>query len=146
MAHYKSFMIVRQDAASTRSETVFDTYRDVIERNGGRLDMIEMWGVKSLAYRIKRNRKAHFALLDIDAQSAAMAEMERQIETSEDVLRVVTLRVEDPAPEPAPMAGFLDDRRDNDGALSALQTELNAYSHTILDELRQLNAYIEARS
>jgi len=143
LAHYKSFMIARQDATSKRSETVFDTYKGVIERNGGRLDTIEMWGVKSLAYRIKKNRKAQFALLDIDASPAAIAEMERQMQTSEDVLRVMTVRIEEPAPDSA--VRERDHRRDNDSALNALQTELNAYSNTILEELRNLNDHIEER-
>ena len=88
----------------------------MIEQNGGRLEKIEMWGVKSLAYRIKKNRKAHFALLNIDAPPAAIAEMERQMQISEDVLRFMTVRVEQLEAEPSAMMQKRDrdDRKDRD--------------------------------
>jgi small subunit ribosomal protein S6 len=75
-----------------------------------------MWGVKSLAYRIKKNRKAHFALLNIDAPPAAIAEMERQMQISEDVLRFMTVRVDELDPEPSAMMQKRDrdDRKDRE--------------------------------
>ncbi|MGA7383524.1 MAG: 30S ribosomal protein S6 [Methylocella sp.] len=69
-------------------------FKAVIESFGGRVEKVEYWGVKSLAYRIKKNRKAHFSLLNIDAPPAALAEMERQMGINEDVIRFMTVSVE----------------------------------------------------
>ena len=65
-----------------------EQFKGIIEANGGKVAKVEYWGVKSLAYRIKKNRKAHFTLINIDAPSAAVAEMERQMSINEDILRV----------------------------------------------------------
>lgn len=145
MAHYKSFMIARQDSTAGRPEALFDTCRGVLERNGGRLDTIEMWGVKSLADHSEKDRTAHFALLDIDAPPSAIAEIERQMQTAEDVLHLMTLRVEEPGDAPPGRIQEHDDPQENAGALNSLQSELNAYSHTILEELRTLNDDLEVR-
>ncbi|WP_163436416.1 30S ribosomal protein S6, partial [Escherichia coli] len=83
--------LARQDVTSQQVETMVETYKGVLEQNGGKVEKIEMWGVKSLAYRIKKNRKAHFTLLNIEAPPAALAEMERQMQISEDVLRFMTI-------------------------------------------------------
>ena len=93
-----------------------ETYKGVIEANGGKVEKIEMWGVKSLAYRIKKNRKAHFTLLNVDAPPAALAEMERQMQISEDVLRFMTVRVEELESEPSAMMQKRDrdDRKDRE--------------------------------
>jgi len=116
MPLYEHVLLARQDVTSQQVETMIDTYKGVIEQNGGRLEKIEMWGVKSLAYRIKKNRKAHFALLNIDAPPAAIAEMERQMQISEDVLRFMTVRVEDLDSEPSAMMQKRDrdDRKDRE--------------------------------
>ena len=95
MPLYEHVLLARQDVTSQQVETMIDTYKGVIEQNGGRLEKIEMWGVKSLAYRIKKNRKAHFALLNIDAPSAVVTEIERQARISDDVIRHLTVRVDD---------------------------------------------------
>lgn len=93
-----------------------ETYKGVIEAGGGTIEKIESWGVKSLAYRIKKNRKAHFTLLNISAPPAALAEMERQMQISEDVLRFMTVRVEQLEAEPSAMMQKRDrdDRKDRD--------------------------------
>jgi small subunit ribosomal protein S6 len=116
MPLYEHVLLARQDVTSQQVETMIDTYKGVIEQNGGRLEKIEMWGVKSLAYRIKKNRKAHFALLNIDAPPAAIAEMERQMQISEDVLRFMTIRVEELDSEPSAMMQKRDrdDRKDRE--------------------------------
>ncbi len=116
MPLYEHVLLARQDVTSQQVESMIDTYKGVIEQNGGRLEKIEMWGVKSLAYRIKKNRKAHFALLNIDAPPAAIAEMERQMQISEDVLRFMTIRVEELDPEPSAMMQKRDrdDRKDRE--------------------------------
>lgn len=116
MPLYEHVLLARQDVTSQQVESMIDTYKGVIEQNGGRLEKIEMWGVKSLAYRIKKNRKAHFALLNIDAPPAAIAEMERQMQISEDVLRFMTIRVEELDSEPSAMMQKRDrdDRKDRE--------------------------------
>jgi small subunit ribosomal protein S6 len=116
MPLYEHVFLARQDVTSQQVESMIDTYKGVIEQNGGRLEKIEMWGVKSLAYRIKKNRKAHFTLLNIDAPPAALAEMERQMQISEDVLRFMTIRVEELEQEPSAMMQKRDrdDRKDRE--------------------------------
>jgi len=116
MPLYEHVLLARQDVTSQQVEQMIDTYKGVIEQNGGRLEKIEMWGVKSLAYRIKKNRKAHFALLNIDAPPAAIAEMERQMQISEDILRFMTVRVEELDSEPSAMMQKRDrdDRKDRE--------------------------------
>lgn len=116
MALYEHVFLARQDVTSQQVETMVETYKSVIEQNGGKVEKTEMWGVKSLAYRIKKNRKAHFALLNIDAPPAAIAEMERQMQISEDVLRFMTIRVEELDSEPSAMMQKRDrdDRKDRE--------------------------------
>ena len=116
MPLYEHVFLARQDVTTQQVETMLESYMGVIEANGGKVEKIEMWGVKSLAYRIKKNRKAHFALLNIDAPPAAIAEMERQMQISEDVLRFMTIRVEELDSEPSAMMQKRDrdDRKDRE--------------------------------
>ena len=78
MPLYEHVFLARQDVTAQQVETMVETYKGVIEANGGKVEKIEMWGVKSLAYRIKKNRKAHFAMFNLNAPAAAVAEMERR--------------------------------------------------------------------
>ncbi len=94
MALYEHVVLVRQDATSQQVEALVEQYKGVIEAAGGTVAKIEHWGLRSLAYRINKNRKAHYTLINIDAPHAAVAEMERLEQLSEDVLRFLTLRVE----------------------------------------------------
>jgi small subunit ribosomal protein S6 len=94
MPLYEHVFLARQDVSAQQVETMTDTYKGVIEAAGGQVTKIEYWGVKSLAYRIKKNRKAHFALMNISAPAAGVAEMERQMKINEDLLRYITIRVE----------------------------------------------------
>ena len=125
MPLYEHVFLARQDVTSQQVETMIDTYKGVIEQNGGRLEKIEMWGVKSLAYRIKKNRKAHFTMFNLDAPAAAVAEMERQMRINEDILRFMTIRVDALDAEPSVMMQKRERderkdrerrRRDEDGA------------------------------
>jgi small subunit ribosomal protein S6 len=75
-------------------DALVEQYKGVLEANGGKVGRVENWGLKSLTYRIKKNRKAHYALMDIDAPAAAVHEMERQMRINEDVLRYMTIAVE----------------------------------------------------
>jgi small subunit ribosomal protein S6 len=94
MALYEHVLLARQDVSAQQVEALVEQYKGIIEANGGSVPKIEYWGVKSLGYRIKKNRKAHYSLLNIDAPAAAVAEMERQMRINEDVLRFMTIRVE----------------------------------------------------
>jgi small subunit ribosomal protein S6 len=75
-------------------DALVEQYKGVLEANGGKVGRVENWGLKSLTYRIKKNRKAHYALMDIDAPAPAVHEMERQMRINEDVLRYMTIAVE----------------------------------------------------
>jgi small subunit ribosomal protein S6 len=94
MPLYEHVFLARQDVSAQQVETMTDQFKGIIESAGGTISKIEYWGVKSLAYRIKKNRKAHFALININAPAAAVAEMERQMKINEDVLRFMTIKVE----------------------------------------------------
>ena len=122
MPLYEHIFMARQDVTSQQVEAMIDQYKGVIEQNGGKVDKTEMWGVKSLAYRIKKNRKAHFTMFNLDAPPAALAEMERQMRISEDILRFITVRVEELETEPSVMMQKRDrderkdrERRERDG-------------------------------
>ena len=95
MALYEHVFLARQDVSGQRVDELVDHYRGVIEANGGSLGKTEYWGLKSLAYRIEKNRKAHYTLMNIDAPHEAVAEMERQMRINEDVLRFLTVRVDE---------------------------------------------------
>jgi small subunit ribosomal protein S6 len=110
--------MVRQDASNAQVEELTEHYKTVLTDNGATLGKIEYWGVKSLAYRIRKNRKAHYTLMNITAPPAALAEMERQMSINEDVVRFLTLRMEELDEEPSVMvrpARGRDDRRDDRG-------------------------------
>ena len=94
MALYEHIYLARQDISAQQVEALTEQFRSIIESFGGKIEKVEYWGVKSLAYRIKKNRKAHFTLLNIDAPPAAITEMERQSGINEDVIRLLTIRVE----------------------------------------------------
>ena len=101
MAFYEHVFLTRQDVSGQRVDELVDQYRDTIEAGGGSVGKTEYWGLKSLAYRINKNRKAHFSLMNIDAPHEAVAEMERQMRINEDVLRFMTVRVDELEEEPS---------------------------------------------
>lgn len=93
MALYEHVFIARQDISSQQVEGLVDMISAVLEENGGKINKQEYWGIKSLAYRVKKNRKGHYSLLNIDADYGAIAEMERRISLNDDIIRFMTLRV-----------------------------------------------------
>jgi len=109
MALYEHVYLARQDISAQQVEALTEQLKAVIESFEGKVTKVEYWGVKSLAYRIKKNRKAHFSLLNIEAPSAALTEMERQMGINEDVLRFMTLRVEEHEAGPSAMMRKRDD-------------------------------------
>ena len=95
MAFYEHVVIARQDISPQQAEALNDQLQTIITENGGNVAKIEYWGLRNLTYRIKKNRKGHYSLLAIDAPSAAVKEMERQLSINEDVLRYLTVRVDE---------------------------------------------------
>ncbi len=112
MALYEHVYMARQDVSAQQVETMTDAYRKVIEGLGGSIGRHEYWGVKSLAFRMNKNRKAHFTLMNIDAPHAAIAEMERQMGLSEDVLRFLTVKVDEHDDQPSAMMRKREDSDD----------------------------------
>ena len=103
MSLYEHVYMARQDVSAQQVEALTETYKQIVEGLGGKFAKVEYWGVKSLAYRIKKNRKAHFSLINIDAPPAAITEMERQMGINEDVLRFITIRMDEHEEGPSAM-------------------------------------------
>ena len=95
MSLYECVLIARQDIATTQVETLVEEFANVITANGGQVSKKEFWGLRNIAYRMKKNRKGHYVLLNVDAPSAAVKELERQMSINEDILRYLTIRVEE---------------------------------------------------
>jgi small subunit ribosomal protein S6 len=113
MALYETVFIARQDISASQVETLTETFAALIAQGQGEVKKREYWGLRTLAFRIKKNRKGHYVLFNIDAPPAAVAEMERNMRINEDVLRYLTVRVD--ALEEGPSAvmqsrGRSDDR------------------------------------
>ncbi|MEP9348671.1 30S ribosomal protein S6 [Xanthobacter sp. KR7-225] len=113
MPLYEHVFLARQDVTAQQVEELTTRFKGVIEANGGSVGKTEYWGVKSLTYRINKNRKAHFTLMNITAPAAAVQELERQQRIDEDVLRILTLRVDEH--EEAPSAMLQKRDRDDRG-------------------------------
>jgi small subunit ribosomal protein S6 len=101
MALYESVFIARQDVSSSQVDGIADTLQKVIEDNGGQVAKREYWGLRNLAYKIKKNRKGHYAMFNIDAPAAALHEFERSMRFNEDILRYMTIKVDELDPEPS---------------------------------------------
>lgn len=94
MALYENVFLARQDLSPTQVDALVEQYKGIIETGGGSVSRVENWGLKSLAFRINKNRKAYFTLMNVTSEPAAVAEMERQMRLSEDVLRFLTIKVD----------------------------------------------------
>ncbi|HEY4921891.1 MAG TPA: 30S ribosomal protein S6 [Xanthobacteraceae bacterium] len=114
MPLYEHVFLARQDLSAQQVEELTAQYKGIIEQMGGKIAKSEYWGVKSLTYRMRKNRKAHFTLMNVDGPSAAMVEVERQQRINEDVLRNLTIRVEEHEAEPSAMMRKVDRDRDRD--------------------------------
>jgi small subunit ribosomal protein S6 len=102
MPLYECVFIARNDVTQQQVDGIADHIAQLMETDGGAVKKREYWGLRTLAYRIKKNRKGHYMLLGLDAKPASVVEMERQLKLNEDVLRFLTLRV--PAFDEAPSA------------------------------------------
>ena len=116
MPLYESVYIARPDISSTQVEALTADMTKIVEDNGGKVTKEEYWGLKSLAYRIKKNRKGHYSLLNIDAPPAALTEMERNMRIHEDILRYMSIRVDEHEEGPSAMMQSKSSRDDRDRA------------------------------
>ena len=103
MPLYEHVFLARQDLAQAQVDALGENATKIIEDNGGKIAKTETWGLRSLAYRIAKNRKAHYVALDIDAPAAAIAELERQSNINEDIIRFLTIRVDEHENGPSAM-------------------------------------------
>ena len=116
MPLYEHVFLARQDISAQQVEGLLESFRTILQEHGGSVGKTEYWGLKSLTYRIKKNRKAHYSLMNIDAPHEAMAELERQERLSTDVIRFLTVRVDEHDAGPSAMMRRADrDERDGRG-------------------------------
>ena len=101
MPLYETVFILRQDVPPAQAEAMSKVFAEIINTNGGKVEKIEPWGLRNLAYKINKNKKGHYVLLALDTPPDAITEMERQMNLSEDVLRFMTVRVEELEKEPS---------------------------------------------
>lgn len=94
MALYEHVFLARQDLAQAQVDALAEAATKIIEDQGGKVVKTESWGLRSLAYRIEKNRKAHYVMIEFDAPGAAVAELERQTQINEDVIRYMTVKVD----------------------------------------------------
>lgn len=119
MPYYESVFVARPDISAAQVEALTESMKEIVAGNGGAVTKAEYWGLKTLAYRIKKSRKGHYSLLNLDAPAEAVKEMERNLLLNEDVIRFMTVRVDELEEEPSIMMrnkGAREDRprRDND--------------------------------
>ncbi|WP_100261108.1 30S ribosomal protein S6 [Qipengyuania seohaensis] len=103
MALYEHVFLARQDLSQAQVDQLAATATEIVENNEGKVTKTETWGLKSLAYKIDRNRKAHFVMLNIEGPSSVVAELERQTRINEDVIRYMTIRVDEHEEGPSVM-------------------------------------------
>jgi len=95
MSLYETVIIIRQETSTQQVEALADTLEDIVKQSGGSVKKRENWGLRSLAYKIKKNKKGHYILLNIEAPPTAIHEMERVMRLNEDILRYLTLRIDE---------------------------------------------------
>ena len=113
MPLYENVFIARQDISGAQVDALADTFTQLVADNGGEVRKREYWGLRNLTYRMRKNRKGHYVLLNLSAPSAAVAELERTMRINEDVLRYMTIRVDEL--EEGPSAMLQSRHRDREG-------------------------------
>jgi len=111
VALYEHVFLARQDLSQAQVDALATTATEIVESNQGKVTKTETWGLKNLAYKIKRNRKAHFVMLNIEASGDVVAELERQTQINEDIIRYVTIRVDEHEAGPSVMMRKTDRER-----------------------------------
>ncbi len=114
MPLYESVLIARSEITQQQVDTIFDAVVAQLESDGAEVKKREYWGLRNLAYRIKKNRKGHYVLLGLETASAPMKEMERKLSLNEDVLRFMTIRVDSIDDTPSPIMARKSDDRDRE--------------------------------
>jgi small subunit ribosomal protein S6 len=114
MPLYEHVYLARQDVTTQQVDELTAQFKGIIEQMGGNVAKTEYWGLKSLSYRLRKNRKAHFTLMNVEAPAAALAEVERQERLNEDVLRYLTVRVDEHEAGPSAMMRKADRDRDRE--------------------------------
>src|SRR5215475_9242770 len=112
MPLYENVFIARQDISGAQVDALADTFTQLVADNGGEVKKREYWGLRNIAYRMKKNRKGHYVLFNIDAPSAAISELERTMRINEDVLRYLTIRVDELDENPSPVMQSRGSRED----------------------------------
>jgi small subunit ribosomal protein S6 len=114
MPLYEHVLLARQDISGQQAEALTEHFKGVLEANGAKVSKVENWGLRTAAYKINKNRKAHYVLMNVDGPSSALSEMERQMRIHEDVLRYMTIRVNEHEEGPSAIMkkGDRDDRGD----------------------------------
>ncbi len=112
MPYYECVYLARQDIAASQVDTLSDGFAETIANGGGEVKKREYWGLRNLSYRVKKNRKAHYVLMNIDAPAEAVHEMQRLMRLNADVLRELTLRVDELNEGPSIMMQRREERRD----------------------------------
>ena len=112
MPKYEHVFISRQDLSNTQAEGLIEHFSSILSDNGGTLVESEYWGVKTMAYKINKNRKGHYAFLRTDAPAAAVQEMERLMRLHDDVMRVLTIKVDEHEEGPSIQMQKKDERDD----------------------------------
>lgn len=115
MPLYETVFIARQDVSTKQVEDMAAAFGKIVNDNGGTLKKTESWGLRTLAYRIKKNRKGHYTLMHFDSPHKAIAEMERNIRLNEDILRYMTVKIEELPEGPSAILKHSDDDRDGGG-------------------------------
>ncbi len=115
MPFYETVFIARQDVSAKQVEDYAKDFSKIVNDNGGTVKKVESWGLRNLAYKIKKNKKGHYTLIHIDAPAAAIKEMERNIKLNEDVLRHMTVRIDEFPEGPSAVLKHSDDERSEDG-------------------------------
>ena len=116
MSLYEHVFICRQDISHQQVESLTENLTAILSEQGGNVEKTEYWGLRSLAYRVKKNRKGHYSLLNITADHSAISEMERQMSLNDDILRFMTIRVDEHDTEPsAPLSSKNKDERKRRG-------------------------------
>ena len=113
MPLYEHVFIARQDLSNAQTEELADNFVSILSDNGGNLVGKENWGLRKLAYKIKKNRKGHYVLLKTDSPARAVQEMERLMRLHEDILRVLTIKVSKHSEKSSPMAQIHDEKSHN---------------------------------
>jgi small subunit ribosomal protein S6 len=134
MRLYESVFIARQDITSTQVETMADEFSEIITSAGGTIKKREYWGLRSLAYRIKKNRKGHYIMLNMETSADALREYERIMGLNEDVLRFLNIRIEEMSDEPSIMMQAKSERT------SRPPRDLNETSHSPVSDVSQENS------